>query len=176
MNAKQTWTVTSSVRQGIDALIHHPFRMRHMPPVPQFETSSRPHTTSGTVEAALNELVSESSSNCTSSNHMSTIIREQNSNAGSIQQSASSGSLNQKRKRGAEEAYDSEHTPQKRGVWKCYKCLKGADECMGHSGRSKCRNPCADCGNFTCNGRNSRNPDRKCPNAPAEQAHSSGST
>lgn len=53
------------------------------------------------------------------------------------------------------------HAPRKRRT--CRKCA--LRDCPGSQKVSNCRNPCRDCGNVSCNGRNPKNLDKPCSDA-----------
>jgi len=44
----------------------------------------------------------------------------------------------------------------------CMKCGRDAHQCLGHADRKLCPQPCQDCGEMTCRGRNAKRPKRTC--------------
>ncbi len=49
----------------------------------------------------------------------------------------------------------------------CFKCCQA--DCKGKKSAKSCQNPCRDCGQQTCRGRNSQYPSRRCHNAWIDQ-------
>ena len=149
LNAKHTRISTYNARKSIDNLIRNPARLTHAPPVPQYPTSNRPLPTAG--------LIGEGAT-----------IEEQETRTNSrIQLAGASQPFVGVQKRPAEPMGvdgDERKVSGKRAHRQCAKCGQG-EGCVGNRGKARCRNPCRDCKSTECDGRDSRNRTRKCPNS-----------
>jgi len=151
LNAKHTRMSTYGVRKELDSLIRNPARLTHAPPVPQYPSSDRPLPTMGLVNSANNH---EPTALATSSR-----IQLTNATNPALNPSA--------HKRNVNSILTPDEDPsseRKRARRQCAKCGKDSDGCLGNQGKEKCRNPCRDCDQYDCVGRDSRNRKKKCPN------------
>jgi hypothetical protein len=167
LNAKHTRSATFLARKSIDVLIYHPNRSAKAPAVPQFNTAERPHPTAGFantthLENALDGLR-------LSQMRFGSTVQAPQSRSASNQPSGSQSQT------GTVRTGSSEPELRQRAVRKCQKCGQStAEGCMGSSGAKRCRNPCEDCGDIGCTGKNSRKKQKYCPNAGRLQANIMG--
>ena len=148
LNAKHTRMSTYGARKELDNLIRNPARLTHAPPIPQYPSSSRPLPTMGLIDSANNhEPVLATSSRI----QLASAINPANRSA-------------QKRPVDSILAPNEGPSSWKRARRQCPKCGRTSGNCPGNKGKEKCKNPCRDCNQYDCVGRDSRNHNKKCPN------------
>ena len=126
------------MQERIDKIIQNSAHLTH---VPQYPTSNHPLPTAGLISEGVNSR---------------------------IQLAGASQPFVAAKRRPAEpmgvDGDEEGELLRKQAGHQCAKCRK-VEGCAGNKGKAKCQNPCRDCGSNECEGRDSRNWKRKCPNS-----------
>ena len=140
---------TYGARKELDNLIRNPARLTHAPPIPQYPSSDRPLPTMGLIDSENNHgpvLATTSRIRLTSATN------------------TANPSMHKRRVDSMLAPDEGPSSERKRARRQCAKCGMDSDSCPGNMGKEKCKNPCKDCNQYDCVGRDSRNRKKKCPN------------